>query len=271
VYQPSERIETFAGAVEALQERVPNRIEIGGVNHIDPQALEQIASELKPTAFRADLEAFSRYFSECNYAKRFPGYYSDNLREKAFEHFVALQLLSPTSADTLIDMAAEGSPLGIIASERHGCAVYGQDIMYEPGLVGNRMGGDAANMPVPDNFASLAAFTCSLEHFEGDSDVGAVRELSRVLATGGRFVVIPLYLWTHAAVQTDPTYSAEVRFDDDAVIYCTEGWRNRHARFYSPETLKRRLFDEAFNFEVFRLENTPEGIYARWALLGTRV
>jgi len=37
---------------------------------------------------------------------------------------------------------------------------------------------------------------------------------------------------------TDPTYSAtlDIPFDREAKIYCADGWKNRHGRFYSPET-----------------------------------
>jgi hypothetical protein len=47
--------------------------------------------------------------------------------------------------------------------------------------------------------------------------------------------------------------TADVPFDADTVIYCAEGWGNRHGRFYSPSTFKRKIVDRfrdvlAFHF-----------------------
>ena len=132
-------------------------------------------------------------------------------------------------------------------------------------------------MPVPAGFASAVTLTCSLEHFEGDADIRLFCELSRVLRPGGKVVVIPLYLHTCAATQTDPTYSAAsaVPFDEGTTVHCAEGWGNRHGRFYSVDTLKSRVLSSpAFRFTIFRLtglEQISSPIYARFALVGERL
>jgi hypothetical protein len=91
-------------------------------------------------------------------------------------------------------------------------------------------------------------------------------------------VVIPLYVFREAAVQTDPTYSPllDIQFDSNATIYCAEGWRNRHGRWYSAETLWRRILEPCseMSFRVFRLrdpENIDPSIYARFCLMGVNV
>jgi hypothetical protein len=159
-----------------------------------------------------------------------------------------------------------------------GARCYAQDIMYASGVQGYQIGGDACEMPVNDRFATAAALTCSLEHFEADSDIGLFAELGRVLAPGGRFSVVPLYLYPELAAQTDPRYSAAcaVPFDANALVYCADGWGNRHGRFYDAPSLHTRLlapFRDIFDFTLFRLHNTAAispAIYARWALLGER-
>ncbi|MEZ5363106.1 MAG: class I SAM-dependent methyltransferase [Bryobacterales bacterium] len=163
-------------------------------------------------------------------------------KEKTFEHFVAMRLLRLTERDVFVDLASEGSPLPEIAARLSGCRALAQDIMYPAGIRDGKMGGDACAMPVEDGFASAAALTCSLEHFESDADTRLFHELARVLRPGGRVVVVPLYVFREAAAQTDPRYSVsvDVEFDEGVPLYCAEGWGNRHGRFYSPETLVER-------------------------------
>jgi len=126
--------------------------------------------------FQADLVRYRIFFDAAGYQTRYPDYYAGNLPESSFEHFAALDLLNPGPSDVFIDIASEGSPLPEIAARVHGCRPYAQDIRYADGVSGNRIGGDACTMPVPDGFATRAALTCSLEHFEGDGDIRLFHE-----------------------------------------------------------------------------------------------
>ena len=146
--------------------------------------------------------------------------------------------------------------------------------MYPPGIDGNRIGGDACSLPVADGFADKAALTCSLEHFEGDGNYRLFLEMNRVLRTAGAVCIVPLYMFTESAIQTDPAVSVpnHVEFDSGAKIFCAKGWGNRFARFYSPESFTERIFSrtrDLFDFEVFRIMNAcsvHRDIYARFAL-----
>lgn len=251
---------------------------------VDPQPfLDEISEGIKAKGIQfQQLQisklAYRNYFEEAEYPSRYPDYYQNNLPEKSFEHFVALELLNPRPQDVFIDVASEGSPLPEIVTRMHGSSAYAQDIMYEPGICGNRIGGDACRIPVPDGFADCATLTCSLEHFEGDSDTRLFSELCRVLRPGGRVVVIPLYIFREHAIQTDPTYSAclEIPFDQDATIYCAMGWCNRHGRFYSPETLRSRVITSCpqMRFVIYRISNAEAldaSIYARFVLVGEKL
>lgn len=98
-------------------------------------------------------------------------------------------------------------------------------------------------------------------------------EMERTLAPGGSVVVVPLYLYTAAAIQTDPLYAvpADIQFDRDAEIFCTEGWGNRHSRFYSAVTLVHRLIRPCprLTFTVYRLRLPAEiepFVYCRFLL-----
>jgi SAM-dependent methyltransferase len=282
-YQPT-RIEPDAAiALDKLRARIPNRLATGYVPAIDPQAIEKLEAgfgdmSIPIAMFQVNADDYRAYFAEAAYPERYPLYYPTNLVEKSFEHFVSTRLLAIRPGETFIDIASEGSPLPDILHRIAGARCYAQDIMYANGVQGYQIGGDACEMPVHDRFATAAALTCSLEHFEADSDIRLFAELGRVLAPGGRFSVIPLYLYPELAAQTDPRYSAtcDVPFDAGATVFCADGWGNRHGRFYDAAALQTRLlapFRDIFDFTLFRLHNTAAispAIYARWALLAER-
>jgi hypothetical protein len=280
IYQPSTVLSDYQQAVDILR----SRYSTVKTQSVDPRShLDEISERLKSIGiFPVDLQVspseFADYFWRAEYALRYPDYYRGNLPEKAFEHSLALQLLKPATDDVFIDIASEGSPLPEIAARLHGCTAYAQDIMYDIGINGAQIGGDACCMPVQDGFATCATLTCSLEHFESDADTRLFLELQRVLRPGGRVVVIPLYMFREAAVQTDPTYSAalDIPFDSGVPIYCARGWKNRHARWYSAETLRSRIIDACpqMSFAVYRLRDTEvihPSVYARFCLLGKRL
>ena len=211
------------------------------------------------------------------YNEKYGNYYRDNFCEKSLEHFFSYKLLDLNKEDIFVDIASEQSLLGEILHRLTGCTSYSQDIMLEPGVHGNMIGSDASDIPVAEGFFNAAAATCSLEHFENDSDIKFMHEMERVLVRGGKVIIIPLYLYIREACQTDPNYSVpgNVNFDKDADIYCARDWGNRHARFYSPRSLYERLIkpNKNMDFRVYLIENSVDidnSIYCRFILVGTK-
>lgn len=223
---------------------------------------------VQPSEYRSYIEA-------AGYRERYPVYYPNHFPEKSLEHFIAAKLLELGPDDVYIDVASEESPVPEIYQRLFGCRTYAQDLSYPRGVAGRRIGGDAAAMPLPEGFATKMALHCSFEHFEGDSDRGFISECGRVLAPDGAVAIVPLYLNSCYAIQTDPAVAGPggVHFERDAVLHCARRWRNRHGRFYDSEHLYHRLVrDQAhrLRFEVVRMVNL-EGIhpscYARFALV----
>jgi len=281
VYQPRSSKLSFEEATSTLAKRIPNEIRRGSIPFTEPEAVSEVLAGfsrlgIPVESWPVDAEDYRRYVERAEYANRHTKYYANNRAEKAFEHYVVWQLAQFTAGSVFVDIAAENSPLADIVARLTNAKTYRQDIMFRPGIRGRDIGSDACAMPVADGFASSAALTCSLEHFERDGDVRLFDELARVLRPGGRVVTVPLYVFPEAAVQTDPKYSivVDVPFDPGAVVYCVPEWKNRHGRFYSPATLAERLLgNEAFHFRVLHLTGTegigPE-VYARYALVAER-
>jgi SAM-dependent methyltransferase len=224
--------------------------------------------------YKIDVDDYRKYFKAARYAEDFPDYYSFNLPEKALEHYIAAKLLQLNHKDIYIDIASQHSPTPTIYNRLFGVTAYLQDLDYPQGLHGNMIGGDAANMAVPDGFASKMALHCSFEHFENGSDMGFIREVSRVLKPGGAMCILPLYMFDEYAIQTDPAVSIpqKVKFDDDATVYCAYGWGNRHGRFYDPKRLLSRVCNNlnGMKIKVYRIVNAKQvdqSCYVQFAAL----
>ena len=205
--------------------------------------------------FEIDLADFHNYLRLAQYTNYWPYYdggRAAKFTEKALEHYLASRLLELSANDVYIDIANDASPTPDIYRKLFGCAVYRQDLTFKPGLKGDRIGGNAANLPLPTGFASKLGLHCSFEHFEGNSDIGFIREASRVLRPGGRLCIVPLYLVESYAIQTNPALMKRggIAFEADARLYCARGWRNRHNRCYDVDHFVNRIFENLGDLDL---------------------
>jgi SAM-dependent methyltransferase len=223
---------------------------------------------------RVDVDDYRAWYRDAGYEKFHPGYYSENLHEKSLEHYLAARLLALKPGEVYIDIASQNGVAAEIYTRLHGADAYVQDLDFPQGLHGRRIGGDAAAMDVPGDFADAMALHCSFEHFEGDSDRRFIREAARVLRPGGRCVIVPLYLCQYYACITYPPMAraGRVAFEPDIKLHAMRSWLNRHGRFYDARHLVERVAGSApgLRFTVFVIENYAEAdpsCYARFALL----
>ena len=156
-------------------------------------------------SFRINKLDYEAYIRRANYDQY--DYYEygsgQNFAEKSLEHYMAAKLLHLNIQDIYIDIANSNSPTPQIYNQLFGCKSYRQDLIFPEGVNGFTIGGDASKMPISDEFASAMALHCSFEHFEKDADIRFIQEASRVLKPGGRLCILPLYLHTEYAIQTD--------------------------------------------------------------------
>ena len=228
-------------------------------------------------AIDLDVAAYRRFIAAAGY-ERFPLYYAGGrapgFHEKGLEHFLALELLRLGPGDVYVDVASQNSPVPEIYGRISGARVFRQDLSYSAGVHGERIGGDAARMPVADGFASAIALHNAFEHFEGDSDARFVTEACRVLRPGGRLCIAPLFLAARYVVQTDPAVWPRegVPFEADAEVACARGWRDRHGRFYDVPHLVSRVRDSlrGARLTVFVVGNAREidpAVYLKFVAL----
>lgn len=251
---------------------------------VNQKLQEQIERELRNQDlivfdYHIDQKRFDSFRESAHYGQ-FADYYrgaqDSNSLEKQLEHFIATDLLEIARDDVYIDIASCNSPIPEIYKNMFGCEVYLQDLEYPEGLHDHTIGGDAAAMPVPADFASKMGLHCSFEHFEGTADVRFIDEIARVLRPGGRCCIVPLYLSDQYSIQTDLSCIplGELPFEADAITCCAKGWRNRHGRFYDILHLKQRILGPAkknnLKVSIYSIKNTEDvdpSCYARFAMV----
>lgn len=232
---------------------------------VDEHLSDELATlGVEVVPYRIDPAAFRRYVRESGYEAM--GYWAAGGQraavEKYLEHFVSLELLAIEPGDVVVDVASCTSPWPELVHQRFGCRVYRQDLSYPDGVDGDRIGGDAAAMPVDDGFADKLALHCSFEHFEEDRDSRFLREAGRVLRPGGRLCILPLYTNRVYSIQTDleAWSEREPRLDPTARTHLAEDWGEVHGRFYDPRRFAERVIEHLgdLRLTLFRVENATE-------------
>jgi hypothetical protein len=169
--------------------------------------------------------------------------------EKLLEHYIAFRLIDigkPTRMPYL-DVAACASPWAKLLRDND---IQAFSIDLEPT-------GPYAGLPFYEkqdatatNFESgsigSASLQCAFEMFIGDSDTKLIIELARILRVGGRAVISPLYMHTHACHYQSPDFTGRIKGDLGAVIYVRRDiWGIPSSRKYSAATLIERVLEPA--------------------------
>jgi hypothetical protein len=228
---------------------------------------------------RTDVDGFWRYVEEVGY-REMPYWQGGKMRagtEKWLEHYVSIELMKPRQGQVFIDIASCYSPFPDILRERWECRTYRQDWLYPAGIEGDRIGSDAAALPVPDGFADGLTLHCSFEHFEGDRDFMFLREAERVLRPGGQLCILPIYTNRTYSIQTDLAawHLRRPSFEHDALICTAEGWGEVHGRFYDPEHFAERILGNLgqMTLRMHKVENyldVAPDCYLRFAAMFTK-
>lgn len=238
----------------------------------DPQldiALSQAISDtgISVRTHRIDVDAYHDYIQQVNYPSSYYGGGLDpqsNFVEKTLEHYVSTEFISFGPDTVFVDVAACTSPFYTIVRQQYGCReTYQQDLIFPQGLHGDKIGGWAHELHLPDASVDAVTLHCSLEHFEGNSDTLFFQELERVLKSGGKAVILPFYLAHEYTIHVDPAYNL-LKFhkpvlDPKAKLrYCN--WSQYFSRHYDVLALQERIVQAApqLSLTLYRVENFRE-------------
>ncbi len=245
------RYATFKVKNRLLWDRYYNRIpppKLKSSIVTTPEITNQLISGLEGNGltlkdYQINVEDYHSYLKQANYPQF--AYYkagkASNFPEKSLEHYLAAQFLELGKDDVYVDIANGESPTPEIYHNLYGCDTYRQDLEYTKGINGKTIGGDACNMPLSDGFFSKMGLHCSFEHFEHDADMRFLSEANRTLKPHGRLCILPLYLFSEYAIQTNPVcIPPGFSFEADARRYCVKQWQIHHSRFYDiPHFIER--------------------------------
>ena len=202
--------------------------------------------------------------------------------ENLLDLFFVFEYLNLKIEDIYIDIASADSPFSKILRENNYKA-YEQDLIYKDGMNDFRIGGDASKLPVKDGFANVLSLQCAFECFQGDSDIGFIRETSRVLKINGKLGIVPLYLDEEYFVKTGPKCDKrKIKVEKEANwIWRDDSYQNSpFSRHYSPLSFKKRVYDQLIsmkgeiiyftNLEELRKEFNNQRIYCQFMFRATK-
>jgi SAM-dependent methyltransferase len=224
------------------------------------------AKPVKVTRYRLDPHAFRTHVRSFAYPQAYAAGPLDeggNRENKLLEYFVSLELLSIQPGDIVIDVASERSVFPAVVRTICRAKVFRQDLIYPPGVHGDRIGGSAASMPLPDEFANHLTLHNSFEHFEGSADSDFIAEAWRILKPGGVVCIVPLFVSEAYSIVTDPlTDRRGIVFDEGTRVVELPGWHNRFARFYDSAALEARVLAPAvglgYELELVHFANVKD-------------
>jgi SAM-dependent methyltransferase len=228
------------------------------------ESLTRLPVNVRP--YRIDVGRFHAHVDSFGYPRMYaagPLAEGGNRENKLLEYFISLELLNLNVGQVIIDIASEHSIFPAVVRLMREAEVFRQDLIYPDGIHGDRIGGNAAAMPVADQFADALVLHNSFEHFEGTADMEFVSESWRVLKPGGTVLIVPLFVSDRYTIITDPlTDQRGVAWDAGARVVELPGWHNRFGRFYDAPALERRVLSPAreigYELEILRVVNLEE-------------
>lgn len=221
----------------------------------DAEALKRIEEDLlrlgMPVgSLEIERPGYEAFLARFPFPDAYPGSAEPAIRdEKRLEHYVAWLLATPESPkrQPYLDVAACGSPWVSLLRSR-GVAATAIDLDPPPGSAGEAHyeQQDATRMRYESGSIGSASLQCAFEMFHGDQDTRLVVELARVLRPGGRAVILPLYMHTHACHYHTPEYAGRSLGDFGSTAYLRpDCWGIPASRKYDATSLRCRVWDPA--------------------------
>jgi ubiquinone/menaquinone biosynthesis C-methylase UbiE len=119
-----------------------------------------------------------------------------------------------------------------------------------------------------------ASLQCAFEMFGKDNDKLLIKEMNRILAPGGKVVILPLYMHTHYCSYSTADYYGKGYSDNEGIEYLMLGsYGIPSSRKYDVKTLYGRILrvieDEGMEYKILILRNKEKlghSIYCHFIL-----
>lgn len=226
---------------------------------------------------REELEEFKKEFV-------FPASYSVGrvssvFNEKVLEHYISYKMAGLRNfrkdEDIYLDVGSSSSPW--VQMLRHkGYLAYALDLKASPEYKSfdYYLEMDATKTAFPSSSVAGISLQCSFEMFLREDDTRFVDEVSRILRSGGKAIIVPLYMHTHFCGFSTQEFYNRGNADPSATEYVRRDfWGVPFARNYDLLALKQRVLDriikDGMTFAIYRLEGKEElgeNIYCHFIL-----
>jgi hypothetical protein len=200
-----------------------------------------------------DLAAFMEHV-------HYPRYYYGGMRRirYALWHMIGFERCALHREAVVVDVGAQAGIWGDLARRNFGCTVYDVDLRYRRGVHGWRIGASAGDIPLPNGAATHVVSHCAYNCFEARADEQFIAEAARLLAPGGKLVIVPLCIADEHVNLFDPAIcQSEESFDRGARRVAWHGWGNNFGRWYDRRAFEDRVLRNArgLHFNVGRVRH----------------
>lgn len=190
------------------------------------------------------------------------------LHKKGLEFFFSSKILAPKKSDSLLDAAGgQSNYLKAVRNNSNIQKTYLTDQIFEGQKTledkTSVVGGDIANIQLPDASVSLISCHHAFEHFQENKDIQFINEAYRLLRKNGKLVIIPLFITDQYVecwnIEQKKNFDNKARVIIDSTASLPGANDDGHfARLYSLAALKKRILNYSenlgFGYEIIECQ-----------------
>tara|TARA_Y100000591_G_C21739625_1_gene648633 strand:- start:92 stop:1015 length:924 start_codon:yes stop_codon:yes gene_type:complete len=177
-------------------------------------------------------------------------YSSPSKQKKIIEYFLSFKFSNLKTDSIILDVASHRSVFPNICSEKK-IKVYKQDLYYKEDLNSRILGGNAANISMPDSTFTNIFLHDSIQHFDNNDDSNFIAEACRLLKPNGKLFLAPIYLYPNDVIFIDPKFSkVQTNFKNDYELIYLKNYNNKFGRNFNPSSFYHRFIKPFRNFDV---------------------
>ena len=206
---------------------------------------EFIESGFQVVDYDIDRDDFNQWLHNIKFPDAYSKAYGDTFTEKALEHYLSSKLLDLDTNDVFVDVAAASSPWYDLVEKMYRCNTFAVDLHFPADRHDSRLiECDATSMPFDDGSISKIALHCAYEMFENDADTNFIREAGRVLKSGGKIIILPLYMSDFYYILSSPKANRKgINYGKAKRVWRDDKYKIRFSRHYSVGAFKERVVD----------------------------